>query len=118
MLELEWWATKMKLENGKSILAREPSLVMETDASMLVWGAVCSGTQIGGLWLEAEHQHHIKYLELLAATIAVKAFTRDKKNLHVLLKMDNRTAVFYVNRMGGTRSHLMNQLAIQLGSGA
>ena len=88
--------------------------VMETDASMLGWGVVCSGIRTGGLWSEAKCHRHINYLELLAVTFAVKAFTKKKKNLHILLKMDNRTAVFYVNRMGGTWSHLMSQLAIQL----
>jgi len=114
ILELNWWSTKMRLVNGKSILAKEPDLVMETDASMLGWGAVCNGTRTGGLWSQAERQHHINYLELLAASFAVKAFTRNKRNLHILLKMDNRTAVFYVNRMGGTHSLLLSKLAIQL----
>jgi len=60
-----------------------------------------------------EWKHHINYLELLAATFAVKAFTKDQEDIHVHLRMDNRTAVFYVNRMGGTHSPIMSRLAIQ-----
>ena len=113
-MELDWWSTKMSLVNGKSILTQEPDLVMETDASMLGWGAVCDGIRTGGLWTQVERRNHINYLELLAATFAVKAFTKDRHNLHVRLKMDNRTAICYVNRMGGTRSQPMSNLAIQL----
>lgn len=33
-LELEWWCTRMRLVNGKSLLAQEPDLIVEADASM------------------------------------------------------------------------------------
>ena len=114
LLELQWWSTKMNLMNGKSVSTQDPSLVVETDASMLEWGAVCKGIRTGGLWSQAEQRNHINYLELLAATFAVKAFTKDKENIQIHLQMDNRTAVFYVNRMGGTQSPVMCGLAIQL----
>ena len=55
-----------------------------------------------------EREHYINYLELLAATFAVKAFTKDQEDIHVHLRMDNRTAVFYVNHMGGTHSPTMS----------
>jgi len=50
-------------------------------------------------------------LELLAAWFGVRVFTKDRKNIHIHLRMDNRTAVFYVNRMGFP---VLNSLAIQL----
>ena len=87
---------------------------METDVSMQSWGAVCAGAQTGGLWSQAELDHHINYLELLAAMLAVKAFTKSQEDAHIRLCMDNRTAVCYVNHMGGTWSPAMSQLAIQL----
>ena len=102
LLELQWWSTKMNLMNGKSMSTQDPSVVVETDASMLGCGSVCKGVRTGGLWSQAERRNHINYLELLAATFAVKTFTKDKENIQVHLRMDNRTAVFYVNRMGGT----------------
>jgi len=55
-----------------------------TDASMLGCGAVCDGIRTRGLWSQAEHQHHISYLELLTATLAIRAFTTNKTNLHIL----------------------------------
>ena len=114
LLELEWWSTKRNLVNGKSLLTLDPDMIVETDASMLGWGAVCKGVGTGDLWSPAERRNHINYLELLAATFAVKAFTKNKQNVKVHLRMDNRTAVFYVNRMGGTRSPVMSRLATLL----
>ena len=114
VLELDWWSIKRNLIEGKSISAQEPDLIMETDASMLGWGAVCQGVRTGGLWSQTEGKNHINYLELLAAMFAVKAFTKDRRNILIHLRMDNRTAVFYVNRMGGTRSPVLSRLAIQL----
>ena len=95
----------MSLVNRKNIMTQEPDMVMETDASMLGWGAVCNGTRTGGLWSQVERHNHINYLELLAATFAVKAFTKDKSNLHLLLRMDNRTAICYVNHWEGLTPH-------------
>jgi len=97
-----------ELNGGKE---QEPDLTMETDASMLGWGAVCRGLRTGGLWSQVECMNYINYLELLAAMFAVKAFAKDKRNI---LKMDNKTALFYVNRMGGTCSPVLSRLAIQL----
>ena len=61
-----------------------------------------------------ERRNHINYMELLAGTFAVKSFAKDRRDAHVHLRVDNRTAAFYVNHMGGTRSPLMSRLATQL----
>ena len=114
LLELQWWSTKMNLMNGKNMFTQDPGMVVETDASILGWGTHCKGVQTGGLWSQAEQRNHKNYLELLAATFAVKAFTKDKQNIQVHLRMDNRTAVFYVSLMGGTRSPVICGLVIRL----
>ena len=113
-LELDWWSSRTNLIAGKKIQTQEPDMVIETDASMMGWGAVCAGVRTGGLWSQSENRNHINYLELLAATFAVKSFAKLTKNAHILLKMDNSTAIFYVNRMGGTHSPKLSNLAIQL----
>ena len=43
---------------------------------------------------------HINCLKLLAATLAIKCFARDKTNIMILLKVDNITAISYINRLG------------------
>ena len=42
----------------------------------------------------------INCLEALAAFYAVKCFSRDRKSITVLLRMDNTTVVMYVNKLG------------------
>ena len=64
-------------------------------------GAVLnSQTKTGGVWSVQEASNHIIYLELLAAFLALKAFGKSWTHLTVLLRMDNFTAVTYVNQKG------------------
>jgi hypothetical protein len=77
-------------------------------------GAHCQGVSTGGRWLLQESTHHINCLELLAGSLAVKCFTKSKAKAQVLLLMDNVTAVTYINKMGGTHSRLLSQLAKNL----
>ena len=114
LLELDWWGIKRNLMTGKGMMTREPELTMETDALLMGWGAVFRGVRTGGMWSQLESRNHINYLELLAAMFAVKSFAKDRKDNHIHLRMDNRTAVSYVHHMGGTRSPALSRLATQL----
>ena len=76
--------------------------MIETDASLVGWGAVCKGVQTGGgLWSREEQEEHINVLELMAGMFAVQAFAKGKQKVHVHLRMDNTSALSYVTRMGG-----------------
>ena len=44
---------------------------------------------------------YVNRLELLAATLAVKSFAKDKFRISILLRIDNITAVAYINHLGG-----------------
>ena len=61
-----------------------------------------------------ERLWHINCQEALAAFHAVKCFVRDKKSITVLLRMDNTTAVTYVNKLGGTVSPKLNTIVRKL----
>jgi len=50
-------------------------------------------------------------LELLASLLCLKSFCKNKNSLHVLLKLDNSTAVAYVNHQGGIHLKSCNILA-------
>ena len=63
---------------------------------------------------EKECTQHINYLELMASALAVRTFAKHKRNIHVRLRMDNKTAIFYVNHMEGTRAQSLVQPACQL----
>ena len=82
-------------------------------------GGQCTiNIRLGGLWTDAETNLHIICLELLAAWYAVQAFTLMKRDLHILLWIDNQSAVAYINHKGGNHSTQLAQLAIQFWSWA
>ena len=108
--ELQWWHTHFTRWNGQSLIAKKPNISLETDASRTGWGAVCQDTRTGGPWSEEEKMLHINCLELKAAFLAFKCFFKNRRSIHVLLKMDNTSAIAYINKMGGTVSPALNNL--------
>ena len=112
--ELMWWDSQMIKWNGKTVISAEPDLTIESDASNQGWGASCQGTSTGGPWSIQEMGQHINCLELLAATLALKTFVKDKKGVSVLLRIDNTTAVAYINNHGGTVSRELVSLTRDL----
>ena len=112
--ELRWWIEEISQWNGRAIQMSPPNLTIESDASLLGWGALAEGAATGGLWSPQERHLHINVLELIAGGFAVKTFAKGKKDLHVRLKMDNTAAIAYVNHMGGTRSPTLAKRAKQL----
>ncbi|XP_056388255.1 uncharacterized protein LOC130283090 [Hyla sarda] len=109
--ELHWWLRHAVEWNGKAIFNPRPDVIIESDASRLGWGARCGEISTEGTWSALEVDLHINALELLAAFFAVKSFMPRSSNCCVLLRMDNVAAVQYVNRLGGTRSKILADLA-------
>ena len=95
-------------------MRERPSLEIETDASLMGWGAVCAEEKIGGRWTDQESRLHINSLELLAVFHAVWAFAKDKTDLVIQVHLDNTTAVAYINHLGGTKSPDLRSLAVNL----
>ena len=110
--DLTWWTNQA----AKSCIAPIPTLMIESDASNMGWGTACQNERTGGLWSRKEALHHINYLELLAAFLALKSFIKGREDQIVLLKMDNITALTYINKMGGAHSHLLCSLAVEMWS--
>lgn len=71
--------------------------------------------KIGGVWNEEEQSlarnNEINVLELKAALLALKAFCSKIRECHVHMKIDNTTAVAYLNHMGGTKSEACDSTA-------
>lgn len=82
-----------------------------TDASRTGWGAVCGEEKVNGRWKETELEHHINYLELLAAFLGLKSFVKDDNHCAILLRIDNTTAICYINRLGGIQFPHLNNLS-------
>ena len=70
------------------------------------------GTSTGGLWTQKEkNSYHINELELMAAEMAIKTFTRERKPLSIHIFIDNTTALSYLVKMGGTKSQTLLTIA-------
>ena len=87
------------------------TLEIVSDASSIGWGAASGVESIGGSWREDERSCHINYLELLAAYFGLKSFANKVTNCHILLRIDNTTAIAYINRMGGVQYPHPNEIA-------
>lgn len=72
-------------------------------ASLTGWGAHCNGEGACGFWKESKKSLHINYFELTAAFIALRCFDSNLHGVQVLLRVDNTTAISYINRMGGVQ---------------
>ena len=90
--------------NGKALIQRDIDLVIDSDSSLEGWGACCSKQRTGGPWSQQERFMHINCLELLPAILAVKTFAKAKTAMLILLRINNTTAVAYINNLGGTAS--------------
>ena len=109
--DLQWWKTSAYLD-VKSISNRNPDVILQTDASEKGWGAFRKGLEpTGGRWTEEYMYQHINVLELKAAYLGLLSLCKEVTGVHILLQMDNVTAVSYVRNMGGTHSVLLNNIA-------
>lgn len=107
-VEFSWWATHI---TGAHSPIRAYNFVVEifTDASRSGWGASCGGERASGEWNAEELTWHINALELRAAFFGLLCFAKQISSAEILFRIDNTTAIWYINRMGGVQfSHLHN----------
>ena len=103
------------MNNGKSILPPEEQDTIFSDASKRGWGTHLNLAKIGGRWnWEEKVKSHINWLELKAAFLALQAFLPQLKHQHVQIGKDNKTAMTYINKLGGTSSHRLTSLALEM----
>jgi len=112
--ELQWWIENIDHYNGKAIITPHPDMELITDASKKGWGATNGTNPTQGLWSENERKLHINALELKAADYAVRAYTKKMTDIHIHMKLDNKTAVAYIMKMGGTRSKVLLSVAQEM----
>jgi len=94
--DILWWlAHKGK---SQSPMHYEHSIVIETDVSLTDWRANCNSIVAHGFWPIIFQRLHINELELLAAENALMALADSLKNMCILIRCDNTTAIAYLNR--------------------
>ena len=105
--ELQWWNNRDLLEKGISLAERNPDLFLLSDASLKGWGATVEGHQFAGTWSKEEAALHINNLELRAVWYALKAAEPLVRNKSVAVLTDNKTALAYIAKQGGTKSWVL-----------
>ena len=112
--DLSCWIDKVRSFNGHPLQISCWDLTVESDASRSGWGASCQGVNTGGPWTAAEQVHHINFLELKAAFLALQTFCSGKTGVSVLLLLDNVTAITFINKMGGNHSYTLSDLTVEI----
>jgi len=108
--DLEWWQHKATI--GKNpIRLNQFKAELSSDASLTGWGAHCQGISAHGFWSSEERKFSINYLELLAAFFTLKCFVTHYSNCEILLRMDNTSAIAYINRAGGVQFPHLSELS-------
>ena len=100
--EFTWW--KMHIRSTSAPMS-EPMYDLEifSDASRTGWGIFCKGRRGHGYWNVDELDLHINVLELMAVFFGLKCFASDRRRCNILLRIDNTTAIAYINRMRDSR---------------
>ena len=107
--DLTWWLQELPRHNGRSMQIMQWDMVIESDASMLGWGASLNNTSTGGPWAPQERSHHINYLELLAAFLALKTLHTQQGNSPEIRQCDSHCLS---QQNGGTHSETLCNLAV------
>lgn len=113
--EIKWWIDNVDTAVHK-INQPEPTLVLKTDASLLGWGVHRKDTegnqsQTGGAWLPQEVEAmHINELEAFAAFLGLKTYAKNLKGKHILIYLDNNSAMLCIRKFGSSKSIKLDKL--------
>ena len=102
--DLSWWNNKERLSRGISLRPKTPHLQLFSDASRKGWGAVIEDLHLSGKWSQEQQSEHINLLELRAVWIALQQAIDLVKGKVVSVFSDNKTALAYIAKQGGTKS--------------
>ena len=113
--DLRWWLECDLDLRPARLTSFSPSHRMETDASLVGWGAYLhSGSYTQGRWSASESKLHINYLELKAVLLAIQSLLPGFSDVSLLVLCDNTPTVCYINHMGGTKSRFLCALSLEL----
>lgn len=114
-LDLTWWKSNI-LTTKNPIRKSSYELEIFSDASLSGWGVVCREEKVNGWWSHEECTEHINILELKAVLYGLKCFAKDLRDVNILLRIDNTTAIAYVNKMGGIQNEKLLNLGREIWS--
>ena len=108
--DLMWWQNNVGI-TCQPIRPDTYDKTIYTDACPRGYGGHCEEDEFNGHWSFEEQKLHINILELMTVEKALKIFCPNDKNIRIHLRIDNITAVAYINKLGGTQSLALQKIA-------
>ena len=111
---LTWWANCPSPLTPASMKSFAYSITLSTDASLAGWGAhLSNGLSSSGEW-PSDSLSHINFLELKAIFNGLSHLLPHIKNKSLRILSDNVSSIYYINKIGGTHSIPMCNLALKI----
>ncbi|XP_070518817.1 uncharacterized protein [Cardiocondyla obscurior] len=108
--DFNWWY-KNAIIGSNPFKTLNFKIEIFSDSSLSGWGCYCNNKKAFGFWNEQEKRNHINYLELLVAFFALKCFASNLLECEILIRIDNMTAISYINRAGGVQFPHLSELS-------
>ena len=88
-----------------------PDLFLCTDALDHGWGATLDDNCLSGVWSSEERRESINFQELKAILLSICQLRPLLQDKVIAIFCDNTTAISYLKKSGGMKSHSLNALA-------
>jgi len=111
--DIDWWKRNIPKASSPIKFGKFRHVIF-SDASTTGWGAFCEGKKARGFWTIEEQKWHINRLELKASFFALKSFVGDLTDCEILLRIDNTTAISYINKMGGVQHPNLHRITKEI----
>ncbi|XP_071575169.1 uncharacterized protein [Temnothorax nylanderi] len=110
-----WWRKALSdRDHANKFCFGQYAYEIFTDASLTGWGACCGLERAHGWWSSEDGTRHINKLELLAAYYGLRCFASNLHDCEILLRLDNTTALSYVNRYGSIKHHRLSAISREI----
>ncbi|KAG1049828.1 hypothetical protein G6F43_007863 [Rhizopus delemar] len=96
------------------IQAENPKTIIHVDASNSEWGISSGLITASGFWNQEEKTHSVNARELKTILFAIQHHAGKCENSTIKIYSDNKTALKYTTKSGGTISMTLQDLAIQI----
>ena len=111
--DILWWKANIP-SSFVPIVRENTSLRINADASSFGWGACTEKRWTGGQFNLEERELHTDILELKAILYGLRSLCDSVKDSHILLQIDNTSAVAVINKMGSTQSSDMDHVVHEI----
>ena len=110
---LQWWIDSAHLNNGRGIIPPPVDTMIFCNASKIGWGTHLDSIPIREDGWKKRPVPASVFLELKTAFLAFQVLVPSVKGPHICFGIDNCAATSHINKLGGTRSLTLSNLAIE-----